>query len=104
MGPCGSLPALRLSWGFLEAPLDDITSSRIVKQIASFPRTPTALPDDLLLLQRYGLGGPYISLPVATVLATGLTNLSPTAPQTGLGLTYGLPVSWQQNWPLGQDR
>jgi hypothetical protein len=68
------------------------------RQIASFPKPPTALPDDLLLLQRYGLGGPYIALSVAEILATGLTN----APDASIGMTYGAPISWNRNWPVGQ--
>jgi hypothetical protein len=85
--------------------MNALTTQGLVKQIASFPQTPTALPSDLLLLQRYGLGGPYISLPVATILASALTNINvddPTAPTGGFGITYGLPISWQRNWPTGQ--
>jgi hypothetical protein len=78
--------------------VDDFTMSRQVRQIAQFPAVPGALPDDLVLLQRYGLGGPYISLSVASLLATGLTN----APDSPLGLTYGSPISWNRNWPVGQ--
>jgi hypothetical protein len=76
-----------------------------LRQIAQFPQPPTALPADTLLLQRYGLGGPYISLSVASVLASALTQVNvddPTAITAGFGLTYGLPVSWTRNWPTGQ--
>ena len=82
-----------------------VTLGSSLRQIAQFPQTPTTLPTDLLLLQRYGLGGPYIALTVAEVLATGLTNINvddPSARKGGLGLTYGLPISWQRNWPVGQ--
>jgi hypothetical protein len=78
--------------------MDDYTMSRQTRQIAAFPAVPGALPDDLLLLQRYGLGGPYISLSVASLLATGLTN----SPDSPLGMTYGSPISWNRNWPVGQ--
>jgi hypothetical protein len=78
--------------------VDDFMMSRQVRQIAAFPAVPGALPDDLLLLQRYGLGGPYISLSVASLLATGLTN----SPDSPLGMTYGSPISWNRNWPVGQ--
>lgn len=87
--------------------MDDFTSTR-VRQIASFPQVPAALPDDLVLLQRCGLGGPFISLPLSTVLGTALAN-APTpgsatsgGPAPGIGLTYGAPVSFGQNWPINQ--
>jgi hypothetical protein len=35
---------------------------------------------------------------VADVLATALTN----SPDSPLGLTYGSPISWDSNWPVGQ--
>jgi hypothetical protein len=83
--------------------MSDTFMSRKSRQISQFPNVTTgALPDDLLLLQRYGLGGPYISVAAAEFLATALTNVNPTAPATGLGLTYGLPVAWGANWPVGQ--
>jgi hypothetical protein len=79
--------------------VDDVTAARQVRQIAQFPRVETgALPDDLLLLQRYGLGGPYISLTAAEFLATALGN----APGDGIGLTYGAAIGWARDWPAGQ--
>lgn len=69
-----------------------------VRQVSQYPSVSSGLPDDTMLLQRYGLGGPYVSIEVADFLATALKN----APGSGIGLTYGSEIAWSQNWPPGQ--
>lgn len=76
--------------------MDDFTQ---IRQVAQYPQVTSGLPDDLLLLQRYGLGGPYVSIEVADFLNTALRN----APGSGIGLTYSSEITWSAQWPPGQS-
>lgn len=48
-----------------------------VRQIAQFDDTPEVQADDLLILQRAGLGGPYVSTTAATLVSTALADSGP---------------------------
>lgn len=58
-----------------------------VRQVGNYPAAATASPTDLLLLQRGGLGGSYMSITAADLVATALEQAGP------LGVGVAPPAS-----------
>jgi hypothetical protein len=53
-------------------PADDLVLN--VRQIGNYPPTADAFPGDLLVVQRGGLGGPYLSMTAQALVATALAQ------------------------------
>lgn len=62
-------------------PADDLLLN--VRQIGNYPATGDALPGDLVLLQRGGLGGPYLSILTDQLVATALAGGGPLSVGAG---------------------
>jgi hypothetical protein len=53
-------------------PADDLILN--VRQIAGYTPTANAMSTDMILMQRGGLGGPYLGISPAALVATALAN------------------------------
>ena len=97
-------------------PSDDLVLN--VRQIAGYPDAGTAQPSDSVLLQRGGLGGPYLSLDaqtfVGTACATGgpmsvgfqapADSASPQLYTDGLGMVLDGQLMWNCYVGGGQEK
>ena len=63
-------------------PADDLVLN--VKQIGGYPPTSSAVATDLVVIQRGGLGGPYLSIDAEALVATALSEGGPFSVQSGV--------------------
>lgn len=63
-------------------PADDLVLN--VKQIGGYPPTSSAVATDLVVIQRGGIGGPYLSIGAEALVATALSEGGPFSVQSGI--------------------